>query len=186
LFSTLDRIWYGSVRGIRWVPFLNFTNYVKADALKELEREVGYKPYPYKHYESVFTRFYQAVILPRKFGFDKRRVHLSALVVSGQMDRAHALAMLEHSPYPDREQELQDLRFVKKKLGFGDEEFEAYLAAPPAPHAAFRSEKWLWDTLDKVRRIFSRSRAKERAAGRQRNAATEPAVGPAPHHQTTR
>lgn len=152
LFSTLDRIWYGSVRGIRWMPFLNLVHYVKADALRQLEQEVGYKPYPYKHYESVFTRFYQAVILPQKFGYDKRRVHLSALIMTGQMTREQALELLSHSPYPDRDQELQDARFVKKKLGFTDEWFDAYLAAPPVPHTAFPSEKRLWDRLNGVRR----------------------------------
>lgn len=171
LFSTLDRIWYGTVRGIRWVPFLNFVNYVKADALEELEREVGYKPYPYKHYESVFTRFYQAVILPKKFGFDKRRVHLSALVMTNQMSRAKAMEMLTHSPYPDPEQELQDTRFVKKKLGFTDDWFEAYLRAPAVDHQAYPSEKPLWDALNNVRRLVQGLRG--RAATRE--------LQPAPH-----
>ena len=153
LFSTIDRLWYGGVRGIRWIAFLNFFDYVKADALQELEREVGFKPYPYKHYESVFTRFYQAVILPRKFGYDKRRVHLSALIMTGQMDRDQALCLLEQSPYPSREQEEQDTRFVKKKLGFSDAEFESYLAAPAVSHQAFPSEKPLWDALNNARAV---------------------------------
>ena len=153
LFSTMDRIWYGSIRRIRWFKFLNLIHYVKAEALEELKREVGYKPYPYKHYESVFTRFYQAYILPRKFGYDKRRVHLSALVVTGQMDRAHALAMLEQSPYPDPQQELQDLLFVKKKLGFTDESFDEYLRAPAIAHTDYGSEKRLWDALSRLRRL---------------------------------
>ncbi|MEI2709148.1 MAG: hypothetical protein V9E96_09070 [Chitinophagaceae bacterium] len=32
-----------------------------------------------KHYESVFTRFYQGYILPVKFSIDKRKAHLSNL-----------------------------------------------------------------------------------------------------------
>lgn len=158
LFSTVDRIWYGSVRRIRWFKFLNLIHYVKAEALEELKREVGYKPYPYKHYESVFTRFYQAYILPRKFGYDKRRVHLSALVVTGQMDRAHAIAMLEQSPYPDPQQEAQDLLFVKKKLGFTDETFEEYLRAPVVSHGKYGSEKGLWDALSFLRSRFHSAR----------------------------
>lgn len=160
LFSTVDRIWYGTVRRIRWFKFLNLINYVKADALEELRREVGYKPYPYKHYESVFTRFYQAYILPRKFGYDKRRVHLSALVVTGQMTREQALTMLEESPYPDPQQEAQDLLFVKKKLGFTDESFEAYLQEPAIPHTDYGSEKRLWDTLSYARNRFRSSRGR--------------------------
>jgi N-acetyl sugar amidotransferase len=164
LFSTLDRLWYGSVRGIRWMQFLNLVNYVKADALKELEREVGYKPYPYKHYESVFTRFYQAVILPKKFGFDKRRVHLSALVMTGQITRAQALQLLTHSPYPDPGQEEQDTRFVKKKLGFSDEWFEGYLRSPGVSHQAYPSEKPLWDALNSVRRFVKTLRGTRTSA----------------------
>jgi N-acetyl sugar amidotransferase len=156
LFSTFDRIWYGSVRGIRWVRFLDFTDYVRADALELLRERAGYKPYPYKHYESVFTRFYQAVILPQKFGFDKRRVHLSPLILTGQMSRDHALELLTHSPYPDHEQEAQDLRFVKKKLGFSDSEFDEYMNAPVAAHNEFPSEKKLWDALNSVRRFVKR------------------------------
>lgn len=156
LFSTVDRVWYGSIRGIHWVRFLDFTKYVKSEALEALRREVGYKPYPYKHYESVFTRFYQAVILPQKFGYDKRRVHLSALVVTGQMERCEALRLLEQSPYPDPEQEAQDLRFVKKKLGFTDSEFEAYMRGPVVRHEEFASEKRLWDALNAARRLVTR------------------------------
>lgn len=158
LFSTFDRIWYGTVRGIRWVRFLDFTDYRKADALEQLRERAGYRPYPYKHYESVFTRFYQAVILPQKFGYDKRRVHLSALLLTGQMKRAYAVELLSHSPYPDPEQEAQDLRFVKKKLGFSDQEFEEYMKAPVVRHDEFASEKKLWDALNSVRRFVRRSR----------------------------
>jgi hypothetical protein len=160
LFSTFDKIWYGSVRGIRWVRFLDFTDYVRADALELLRERAGYKPYPYKHYESVFTRFYQAVILPQKFGFDKRRVHLSSLIMTDQMLRDHALELLTHSPYPDPEQEAQDLRFVKKKLGFSDSEFDEYMKAPAAAHAEFPSEKKLWDALNSVRRFVKRAHLK--------------------------
>ena len=84
----------------------------------------------------------------------------AALVVTGQLARCDALELLTHSPYPDPEQEAQDLRFVKKKLGFTDEEFEAYLRAPVVGHEAFPSEKKLWDRLDAVRRLLARSRLK--------------------------
>jgi N-acetyl sugar amidotransferase len=147
LLSTIAHAWYELVRGIRWESLLDHFHYNKFEALETLTREVGYKPYPYKHYESVFTRFYQAYILPRKFGFDKRRVHLSTLIVSDQMTREQALALLATPPYPDARQLEQDRIFVMKKLGFTDREFEEYLAAPPVPHAAYPSELPMYRTL---------------------------------------
>ena len=78
------------IRGIKWENFLDYFIYNKAESLHTLAEEMGYKPYPYKHYESVFTRFYQGYILPRKFGVDKRRLHLGTLVAGGQMTREEA------------------------------------------------------------------------------------------------
>jgi len=144
LYSLREMFLDRHVRRIRWLSFLDYFDYRKADAVELLQRELGYKPYPYKHYESVFTRFYQGEILPRKFGVDKRRLHLSALVVSGQMTRGEALAMLDAPPYPDAAQLREDREFVGKKLGYSPEEMETYLAAPPVPHSAYPSEApWL-------------------------------------------
>jgi N-acetyl sugar amidotransferase len=133
--------------GVRWTSFLDYFDYRKEDALAVLKEEVGYRPYPYKHYESVFTRFYQGYILPRKFGVDKRKLHLSTLIATGQMTRQEAVALMEQPPYPDIRQEQEDCVFVLKKLGFGRDEFETYLTAPAVPHDAHATEKPLWDFL---------------------------------------
>jgi len=150
LISTLDYIWFEFIRGIKWVSFLDYFPYNKFEAMETLKREVSYKPYPYKHYESVFTRFYQAVILPKKFGYDKRRVHLSTLVVSGQMSRAEAIRMLETPPYPDPQQEEQDRLFVMKKLGFTEQSFQDYIKAPGVPHELYGSEVELYPLLHTI------------------------------------
>jgi N-acetyl sugar amidotransferase len=147
LISVIDFVVYEFVMRIHWVPFLDYFDFRKGPAIEELARQVGYRPYPYKHYESVFTRFYQGYILPRKFGVDKRRIHLATLIVTGQLTRAAALEMLEGSPYPDERQMLEDKAFVIKKLGFTSESFEEYMAAPPVPHENFASERILWDVL---------------------------------------
>lgn len=156
LISSLDYVWYEYVRGIKWISFLDYFPYDKLQALDELDRGCGYKPYPYKHYESVFTRFYQAYILPRKFGYDKRRPHLSTLIVGGQMTREAALELLDGSPYPDREQEEQDRAFVMKKLGFTEQAFAEYMAAPAVPHAAYGSELPFYQMLLRVNRVIRR------------------------------
>lgn len=147
LISVPGFIWNRYVRRIRWTPFLDYFEYRKDDALATLQSEVGYRPYPYKHYESVFTRFYQGYILPRKFGVDKRKLHLSTLVVTGQMSREQALEMMSQPPYPDPMQQRDDHAFVLKKLGFTPDSFENYMAAPPVSHAVYATEKPLWDVL---------------------------------------
>lgn len=141
IISTFDRIYYTFIRRIRWISFLDAINYKKAEALEVLTRDFRYKPYPYKHYESIFTRFYQGYILPRKFGVDKRRLHLSTLIVSGQMSREVALQQLAELPYPSENELLQDRKYFIKKMGWSESQLEEYLARPPRPHEHFASEK---------------------------------------------
>ncbi len=112
------------------VYILNYADYTKREAEATIIRELGYRPYPAKHHESIYTRFFQSYILPRKFGFDKRRLHLACLVVSGQMSREAALAELETKVYPD-EMARTDKQFVVKKLGLSEKEFDEILALPP-------------------------------------------------------
>jgi hypothetical protein len=160
LISVAGLIWNKYVLGKQWISFLDYFNYQKEDALATLKKEVGYRPYPYKHYESIFTRFYQGYILPRKFGVDKRKLHLSTLIMTGQMLREDALRFIQESPYPDSNQERDDYEYVLKKLGFSREEFEQYIAAPPVPHGNYRSEKPIWDFLYRFYKFingFSRS-----------------------------
>lgn len=154
LISTFNYVWYEYIRKIKWISFLDYFSYNKQEALDILQKELGYKPYPYKHYESVFTRFYQASILPEKFGYDKRRVHLSTLVTSGQMSRSEAIDMMNTRPYIDPQQEEQDRVFVIKKLGFTDESFQDYLKKPGIPHVKYGSEIHIYHLLLKINRFF--------------------------------
>jgi len=154
LISVFDFVRYEFFHKIHWTPFLDYFSFKKANALEELRHEVGYRPYPYKHYESIFTRFYQGYILPRKFGIDKRRLHLSTLIVTGQLSRDEALSELSCSPYPEDLQMKQDREFIIKKLGFTDETFDAYMAAPGVSHATYGSEKLQWDFLKQIHKIL--------------------------------
>jgi len=83
-------------------------------------------------------------------------VHLSTLIISGQMAREEAMKLLEGSPYPDPRQEEQDRLFVMKKLGFSEESFNRYMSAPEVPHQIYGSEKWLWNLLSSVAKIVRR------------------------------
>lgn len=112
------------------VPLLNHVTYSRDEARATIGRELNWSPYGGKHHESVFTRWYQGVYLPEKFGFDKRRTHLSSLVSSGQVTRSDALKSL-HEPTYEPALQVQDTVYVAKKLGFADTDFEAILRAEP-------------------------------------------------------
>lgn len=160
--GTLGYIWYRLVRGIRWVSFLDYFEYNKFDALESLKRNYGYKPYPYKHYESIFTRFYQGYILPEKFGVDKRRVHLSTLIGSGQMSRDEAVAALQCIPYPDANAREEDKQYFMKKMGWSAADLAAYIARPEQSHDGYSSEKALWNSL---LGLYGHFRGKKAGAG---------------------
>jgi imidazoleglycerol phosphate synthase cyclase subunit len=149
--GTLGFIWHELVCDRKWIAFLDYFDYKKFGALEVLQRDFGYKPYPYKHSESVFTRFYQGYILPNKFHADKRRPHFSNLIASGQMAREEALRDLQRIPYPSHEAEEQDKEYFAKKMGWSVEQVAEYIARPEKPHDAYPSEKPLWDLFFSAR-----------------------------------
>lgn len=126
-------IYFPRILQMQVVAPLNFIPYVKEEAIDLLEREYGWRYYGGKHYESRWTRFYQAHYLPMKFGYDKRKAHLASLVVSGQMTRDAALAELDKPLYTNNEL-AEDMAFVAKKLGLTVDELQAFIDAPPHPH----------------------------------------------------
>lgn len=150
--GTLDFVWYAFVRRIKWTSVLDLMEYNKFEVMAELERSYGYKPYPYKHYESVFTRFYQGHILPEKFGVDKRRVHLGTLVASGQLSREAAIDGVAGIPYPSARALEEDRQYFMKKMGWSVQQLDSYLARPERLHSEFGSERSLWDALEGIYR----------------------------------
>ena len=143
----LDYLYYECIGRIHWIQFLDYLPYNKFEALAELEAKYGYKQYPYKHYESVFTRFYQGYILPRKFGVDKRLLHLSTLIISGQMTREDAVKGLQGIPYPSEREQEEDIVYFLKKMGWTRQQLADYISRPEVPHDQYASEKPLWDFL---------------------------------------
>ncbi len=111
------------------MDILNYVDYVKKDALEILKTELGWQYYGGKHYESIYTRFFQGYILPVKFGYVKRRSHLSSLICSGEITRVDALKELGEPTYPPAMQE-EDREYVVKKLGLTDAEFEEIMNMP--------------------------------------------------------
>ncbi|MEO6306141.1 MAG: N-acetyl sugar amidotransferase, partial [Bacteroidia bacterium] len=117
VFSKYNKFYYQEILGIESVELLNKMEYTKSDVKKILETQLDWMDYGGKHYESVFTRFYQGYILPKKFNIDKRKAHLSSLIWSGQCERTKAIEELKQPPYPE-DMQLQDREYVIKKLDF--------------------------------------------------------------------
>ncbi len=143
------------IRGVRFIPILNCLDYNKANAKKLIQSELGWRDYGGKHFESIYTRFFQAYILPKKFGFDKRRPHLSTLIASGEISRETALAELAKDPYGDCDL-AQDKEFVIKKLGLTEAEFEKIMSATPRTHYDYPSHAFVFDGLPRLKKLFKR------------------------------
>ncbi|MDO9582821.1 MAG: N-acetyl sugar amidotransferase [Desulfomicrobium sp.] len=143
--GTLDYIYYEYIKKIKWISFLDYFEYNKFDVLDNLENNYSYKRYPYKHYESIFTRFYQGYILPKKFNVDKRRPHLSVLIVSGQMSRDEAIIQLESIPYPSINELEEDIRYFLIKMGWSRHQLDDYIEAVEIRHDHYKSEIKLWN-----------------------------------------
>lgn len=152
--GVLIYLYYEYFRRVKWISFLNFFPYNKSDVMDQLEYDFGYKRYPYKHYESIFTRFYQGYILPRKFGIDKRRVHLSTLVAAGQMAREAAMENLQSPPYASEAELVQDIQYFLKKIQWTRAQLDEYLFRPEKSHSLYASEKGFWIWLNRVIEFF--------------------------------
>lgn len=129
--SFVEYVRYMYIKKIRIIPLLNYGEFNKAHALKVMQQRIGYVPYARKHGESRFTRFFQECYLPEKYGFDKRKAHLSSLIASGQMTRDAALGELE-KPLYDPISKTIDVEYCTRKLGFSEGDWQGVLATPIA------------------------------------------------------
>ena len=120
---------YMVMRRIRITSILDYVTYEKNEAMRTIQDELGWVYYGGKHYESIYTRFFQAYVLPRKFNIDKRRAHYSNLVLSEQMTREGALRALGEPTYPEKGL-LEDLEYSTKKLGLSEKEFDDIMQLP--------------------------------------------------------
>jgi len=154
LMGLYDLDWYRKVGGVSYVSLLHYVDVSVSEMKATLEREFGWRDYLWKHCESVFTQFYQGYILPKKFGVDKRKAHITDEVLSGLITRDEAIRRLEEPYYTD-EQLREDYDFVTRKFGLTPQEFEEILALPPVPHSSFPQDRRgiIWALRIKLGRI---------------------------------
>lgn len=161
------RIYYDTVRYMGYlgiqrnaqkgvcVPLLNYIDYSKEEALEKLKDEIDYRPYPYKHFESRITAFYQGFILPEKYGIDKRRAHLSSMICSGQMTREEALEEVKKPPMSP-ESVAEEKQYFLKKLGFSENEFHEIMLASRKEHLEFKSYRNDWRLANKIVQVVTK------------------------------
>jgi hypothetical protein len=154
--SPIDFLYYKNMKHIRWVSLLDTIKYDKEEALVLLEEKYGYKRYPYKHYESILTRFYQAEILTKKFNIDKRQVHLSSLIKSNQITREESLQILEKSPYESEIERFKDRRYFMKKMNWTKNDLDSYLSRPPVPHTKYKTYSSYTSKIRYIKKIFGK------------------------------
>lgn len=124
--------------GIKYIPLLDYFPYDKLAAKKIIQNELGWTDYGGKHYESTFTKIYQAIILPEKFGIDKRVSHLSTLVCAGQLSRAEAQELIR-KPIITQEERRNLIRFACEKFHLSENEWLEIISAPPVSHDHYPS-----------------------------------------------
>jgi N-acetyl sugar amidotransferase len=128
-FNVLNLFWWTFVKRIKVVSILNYLDYKKDEVMKTIQDELGWVYYGGKHYESIYTRFYQGFVLPVKFNIDKRKGHLSDLIMSGQLSREAALEAIKNPIY-DKSLLQQDKEFVMKKFNLNIQAFSTIMDNP--------------------------------------------------------
>ncbi len=138
-FSSVFRhkIWLRYAKGVKVVRLLNYMPYTRKLAVKTLSDEYGWRDYHRKHFESVFTRYMEGYIMPKRYGYTPLREQLSALILTKQMTRDEAMEILK-DPYPFYPSETMsaDRLAICEKLRITEAELDAFISMP---------KKWWWD-----------------------------------------
>lgn len=136
------------------VNLLNYVPYSKKNAIATLEKEFGWQYYGGKHFESRFTKFFQSYYLPQKFGYDKKRAHLSSLIVGGEMSREEALADMEDTSSYSEEQMMEDKDYILKKLDISQQQWKEIMSAPNKTESDYENSERFMKFLVKVKRTL--------------------------------
>lgn len=162
-FSSVLRhkVYLRYIRKLQVIKPLDWMDYTKEMARDTLSSLYGWKPYPQKHFESRFTRFYEGYWLPERFGYDTRRVQFSSLILTGQMNRADALAELAKPAY-DPETIGHEFDYIAQKLGITSEELRGYFTMPRKSYADYKNQRWMFDLGAKVLQAIGAEKAVKR------------------------
>jgi len=144
-------------RGIKVIKPLNYINYIKKDAMSLMSSLYNWKPYPQKHFESRFTRFFEGYWLPTRFGFDMRTIDFSSLILTGQLTREQALEDLKKTPY-NPELIDQDFVYIANKLNINPSELKKFHQMPRKYWSDYKNLNNIFKISEKILQIFSGTR----------------------------
>lgn len=144
--TIFDILYFTYIKRIKIIRILDYLDFEFNNVLKLLKSELDWEYYGGKHYESTFTKFLQSYILPVKFGIDKRQVHYSALIRSGQISREEALNRMKKPPY-DENRISQDKEYVCKKLDITESEFEELMNLPVKSYRDYKTYSSITQSL---------------------------------------
>lgn len=132
--------YYPIVKKMKTVEPLNYLNYDKDEAIRTLENYFEWKSYGGKHNESLFTKFFQSYYLVNKFGFDKRKAHLSSLIVANKLSRDNAIELLE-KPVLNKIQEKNEIDYFCSKLDISLTQFHNVMNSKPVLHSTYKNSQ---------------------------------------------
>lgn len=162
-FSSIlfHKVYLRYLRGVQMVKPLNLLPYTKEHASKVLADTYGWQPYPQKHFESRFTRFFEGYWLPTRFGYDTRRVQYSSLILTGQMTREEAIERLKKPAY-DPTTIGEDFEYIATKLGISVAELRGYHEMPLKSYKDYKNREWMFDLGAKALKALGVERAVKR------------------------
>ena len=149
------------IKGVNVIKPLDYLNYIKEDALKLLNEAYGWKPYPQKHFESRFTKFYEGYWLPERFGFDTRKVQYSSLILTGQLTRNKALEMLKTRSY-NLETIDDEFEYIATKLGITVKELRKYFEMPKKYYWDYKNQEMLFNYGARILQFIGKEKAIKR------------------------
>ena len=122
-YTLFNLLYYGLVKRIESIyPFYHL-DYQKQEAKKLLIDQYNWEDYGGHHFENVFTKFAMSYWLPVKFGIDKRKITLSAQILSGAISRESAIEEINKSSFDETLIDSQ-IDYICKKLDFTRSEFD--------------------------------------------------------------
>lgn len=133
-----------AVKRIKKIRPYWYLNYSKEEAKILLKEKYGWEDYGGHHLENRMTAFSHSVYFPQKFDIDYRNNTLSAKVRNCKMTREAAIKEYYETP-PFIEEGLID--YIKKRMGFSDEEYDRIMNAKPRYWYEFPTYKKRFERL---------------------------------------
>ncbi len=124
-FTLKDLLKFQFYKRIKTILPLNYIEYNDKEVKSILQEELGWVNYGGHHHESLLTKFIVSYYLPKKFGIDRRRTSMSAMVRSNKITRNDAFEILSIPPKIENEDDLKN--YILDKLDIKENEFSEIL-----------------------------------------------------------